>query len=464
MESRAHRANVFDAAIIGGGPAGSTAGRLLAEWGYQTIILERGGDPRRARVETLPPSLKRLFRLLKIEAAGFYATTGNTAKWAESDARVEHYAEPGYQVFRPDFDRLLLSLAEQAGAIVQHESARRVDPDTATIETDRTAVHARFVIDCSGRSGVLARRFRRLEPNQRGLAISAQWRSDRWNAVDPTHTLVESYADGWAWSVPLSSETRHVTIMTASASAGVEATYNAGLAKTQWFRELLKGAERAPNPWACDASLYCATSFAGPRFLLAGDAASFVDPLSSFGVRKAMASGWLAAIAVNTCLRRPEMIATALDFYAERERRTYADHLRPMAGFFRDASSFHQSEYWERRSRVEPTEESYSPEAFTQAAGQLRECVILRLRKGPGGTPTTAPRIEGSEIVLGEAVEFIGGVNVSKLVEISGAHGQVPDLFEAYNRVCPPVALPNFLSALSVLLAKRVLTNEVTAQ
>jgi hypothetical protein len=251
--------------------------------------------------------------------------------------------------------------------------------------------------------------------------------------------------------------------MTASAASGVEATYRAGLAKTQWFRELLKGAERPPNPRACDSSLYCATRFAGPRFLLAGDAASFVDPLSSFGVRKAMASGWLAAIAINTCLRRPAMTTSALDFYSGRERQSYADHLRPMVRFLRDASTFHQSEYWERRCRIEPAGESYTPEALTQAAGQLRECVNLRLRKGPASTPGTALRIEGSEIVPGEAVQFIGGVNVPKLVEMSGAYGQVPDLFEAYNRVCPPVALPNFLSALSVLLAKRVLTNEVMA-
>ena len=34
--------------------------------------------------------------------------------------------------------------------------------------------------------------------------------------------------------------------------------------------------------------------------LLAGDAGSFIDPLSSAGVKKALASAWLAAVAVST--------------------------------------------------------------------------------------------------------------------------------------------------------------------
>jgi hypothetical protein len=36
---------------------------------------------------------------------------------------------------------------------------------------------------------------------------------------------------------------------------------------------------------------------------------------------------------------------------------------------------------------------------------------------------------------------FLGGVNLPRLVEIAGDHSKVPDLFAAYNRICPPVDL-----------------------
>src|ERR1039457_7020133 len=103
----------FDAAVIGGGPAGSTAARLLASWGYSVVVI---APERRApeRAETLPPSSSRLFRLLdiqdRIDNAGFYRTAGTTAWWGSDEARVETYPEAdgrGYQVTRGEFDRLL---------------------------------------------------------------------------------------------------------------------------------------------------------------------------------------------------------------------------------------------------------------------------------------------------------------------------------------------------------------------
>ena len=76
--------------------------------------------------------------------------------------------------------------------------------------------------------------------------------------------------------------------------------------------------------------------------------------------------------------------------------------------------------------------------------------------------------IEGNEVVLKESLvspglpsgaRFLGGVDLPRLVEIAGEHSQVPDLFAAYNRICPPVDLGNFLGTLSALLAKGILRN-----
>ena len=46
-----------------------------------------------------------------IDAAGFLRGTGNTAYWASVDPRVETFDTPGHQIFRPDFDALLLDCA-----------------------------------------------------------------------------------------------------------------------------------------------------------------------------------------------------------------------------------------------------------------------------------------------------------------------------------------------------------------
>src|SRR5215472_16991246 len=98
---------------------------------------------------------------------------------------------------------------------------------------------------------------------------------------------------------------------------GLETAYLTELAKTRAFQRIFRGSSLVQKPWGADASLYCSREYSCDRFLLAGDAASFIDPLSSFGVKKAMASAWVAAVVVNTCLVRPTMQEAALQFYDE---------------------------------------------------------------------------------------------------------------------------------------------------
>lgn len=339
--------SLVDVAVIGAGPAGSTIGRLLAEWGYSVLTLNRPQRAKPCLAETLPPSSRKLFNFLgilnSIDEGGFYRTSGNTAWWGNTEKREEHYSGPqqswGYQVLRKEFDQLLSNLAEKSGArIYSNAIVRHVDlnsDDSARLEFDfqngvRREIHSRFVLDCSGRAGVLARKeFRKMEPGYETLALSGVWkRNGGWEEVNKTHTLVETYRDGWAWSVPLSSEVRHFTVMIDSRAArkprerGLQTIYHEALGKTKHVRKILAGAEMQQPPWSCDASLYTAHCFAGPQFLLVGDAASFIDPLSSYGVKKALASAWLGAVTVNTCLKHPELRSLWSFFRTVRGRST----------------------------------------------------------------------------------------------------------------------------------------------
>ena len=57
------------------------------------------------------------------------------------------------------------------------------------------------------------------------------------------------------------------------------------------------------------------------------------------------------------------------------------------------------------------------------------------------------------------ALRFVRGVDLPALVRMAGDHRQVPDLFEAYNQRYSEVNLPDFLGALSLLLASGALRN-----
>ena len=78
--------------------------------------------------------------------------------------------------------------------------------------------------------------------------------------------------------------------------------------------------------------------------------------------------------------------------------------------------------------------------------------------KSDGAAPHPA-RVGLGANLLGLPVGILV-MNLPVLVGMAAKYRQVPDLFEAYNRVCPPVELPNFLGALSVLLAKGILIDQ----
>ncbi len=496
----------YDIAVIGAGPAGATIGRLLAEWGYSVLLLNKFQGGGASLAESLPPSIRKLLGFLGIldhlDRRKFCRSTGNSVWWGEPQGRVERFPgapeTSGFQVLRSDFDRLLVELAAAAGACVEHNATvRHVDlsaPERACLEyesSDGTTLRmtSRFVLDCSGRTGVIARKeFRRKEQRFSTLAISGVWQRDGgWGLEDETHTLVETYRDGWAWSVPVSAQApaplrhvRHFTVMVdprvteIARGRKLPAVYHAELNKTRQFREILGRAAPQSPPWACDASLYSADCFAGPNFLLVGDAASFIDPLSSFGVKKALASAWVGAVVVNTCLKRPEMRQAALDFFSDHERKMYSSALKQSAQYFREAALRHSHRFWADRAGIsadpnwrDTDEEEWKRDPEVQAAfDALKNAPSIRLCRAEDVRIEHRPGIQGRQLVLEEAlvspeipagVRFLAGVDLIRMVEIARQHSQVPDLFEAYNRVCPPAELPKFLTALSVLVAKRIL-------
>lgn len=448
-----------DVLVIGGGPAGATAGRLLAGWGHRVAIVA-APPAHRALAECLPPSTQKVLQFLgvqeAVDAAGFFATSGNTVWWGARGRRIEPYPSgSGYQVDRVRFDRLLLALARAAGADVRLERAA----------PGGRASEAKFVLDCSGRAGVLARAYRVKPSRQRTVALCGAWRSERgWKVPDAGHTLVESYGDGWAWSVPLSATLRHVAFMVDPVASrllrgrGLAEAYAAEMGKTRAFRRIFAQGTLEGAPWGRDASPYTSRRFSGPGFLLAGDAGSFLDPLSSFGVKKALVSGWAAAVVANTCLRRPALAETALRFFDERERAVEAHYRKQSGGWFREG----EGPFWEARS--EPAESDGGE--LEAALNRLRRTRYLQLRRGGGVQSVKRAGIEGCEVVLRaallapgmtEPLDFVTNVDVVKLVEMAPEYRQVPELFEAYNRAARAVELPDFLRALATLLAKGVL-------
>lgn len=481
------RRSECDIVVVGGGPAGCAAAMLLARWGRRVVLLHRRSH-RAALAESLPPSCWPLLETLGVQRsvseAGFVHGRGNTVWWGGGGRRVEAFphAAVGLQVLRSDFDRVLLECVGGVGVevvdavvtgVATEGNERRV---TYSVEHEQRSIAAPWVLDCTGRAGVVAREGRvKDDRGPRTLALAAAWDAPNdWQLPDESHTLVESAAWGWGWSVPVSTTRRYFTVMvdpersSIDGGAAIEASYALYLSRLPFLSHVAALGKQGGAAVACDASGYARDPVPREGVLAVGDAASFIDPLSSFGVKKALASGWLAAVVANTGLSTPRHRDAALELYRERESAYVAAASRDLAKLSSDAGTQGVDHFWGARASMAPDEHAhdvvdlFKADAHIQRAfDALKTRPTNRLIASEGLQRRLKPVVRGNEIALephlvlprfGEAHRYVRNIDLVRVLQLASDEGDVGAMFGRYCAHAPGSSLPDFLGALAVLV------------
>jgi hypothetical protein len=252
--------------------------------------------------------------------------------------------------------------------------------------------------------------------------------------------------------------------------------YEAEVRKAARLHALTRGGGGAPRlvvaPFARDASSYHAARASDDGVMLVGDAASFVDPLSSYGIKKALSSAWLASVVVHTALSDDAMRSAALELFDRRERAMVDALRRRFAALSRDAS-FAAGDFWRKRASADAGDEGDAdvttlredPDVLA-ALDALRSRESIALRPSLSLSRVRRPTVRGDRVALEEhlvvpafrdGIRYLRNVDLAQIVSLAPSYDQVPDLYAAYLRAGTPAPLPDFLGALSVLVGKGIL-------
>ena len=352
----------YDVAIIGGGPAGSTAATTLVRGGRSVILLEREKFPRFHIGESLLPYSMDAFNRLglreKIEKAGYMPKYGAEIATGCGTKELRFHFKDGfrskkekaYQVTRADFDKLLLDHAREEGCKVHEETQvssiafnddgvrlQAIGPDcSGEIEAD-------YVIDASGRNSLVGTHFglKKTYHDLKKFAVFAHFENvGRAEGIDGTLTCMVRTSKAWFWMIPLSETLTSVGLvmdLEAFKSRGLspEEMLNEGIAEQPVVQKKMMDARRVTQVYGTGDYSYRNSQFTGDRWMLVGDAAGFIDPVFSSGVFLAILTGEQSGNALLQVLKNPRQRARVFTGYSSKMNGVMDLYLDFVLGWYR---------------------------------------------------------------------------------------------------------------------------------
>lgn len=320
----------YDVAIIGGGPAGSTAALLLAKSGRRVIVLEKEKFPRFHIGESLLPYSFAAFDRLGIREhldqhamqkhGGEIATACGQRSlkfYFKNGFRLKH--RRAYQVERAEFDKLLLDRAREEGAEVHEQTEVRkfaFDAEGVTLEAKGEftgEIRAQYLLDCSGRHSVVGRHLglKQTYSHLQKFSCYAHFEHvEREEGIDEGLTRIIRAEGHWFWMIPLDATRTSIGVVMDSADfrsrkMSPEETIEWAVQDSAVMSKRMRNARRVTQVYSVSDYSYRNSQLTGDRWMMVGDAAGFIDPIFSTGVFLAINSGEQCADALHEILSNP---------------------------------------------------------------------------------------------------------------------------------------------------------------
>jgi menaquinone-9 beta-reductase len=328
----------YDVAIVGAGPAGSTAAKILSEKGICTLLLEKETFPRdkpcggglQMRV------LHRFKYLEEHDLIDSYSTTFQIHTSTMTHHVDFHHTKPlQAMVLRKTFDEGLVAIATRNGTVLQcGNTVQNLTTDKDAIRlilSDGTTIESQMVLGADGTWSTIAKKIgMKQECDHIGISVYAEY------PMRP-QTIQKLYGEergvhihlqpnglaGYGWVFP---KKEHVNIGVVEFRQAVNPSMEKKNLQTSFTYYLQTLKKQKLLPTRLPKTITHGGAFptcqmkrlTADRVMLCGDAGGLTNPMTGEGIFYAMCSGEMAAHAAIKVLENNTTDASSLRRYQRR--------------------------------------------------------------------------------------------------------------------------------------------------
>ena len=315
-------AKEFDVIICGAGPAGCTCALSLADSGLRVAVLEKNSFPRDktcgdAVAAYVPKVLATINSSLTRSLGDFTEKISvNTCRLVAPNQKAFdlRFSQTGFISRRMDWDNFLFekASAQNNTTFFLNHTIRdiTITSDGVTVMAGNTEFKGSMVIGCDGAHSVVNRKITgtRPDPDHHCGAVRAYYSNVSGIPHDTFEIhLIKDLLPGYFWIFPVKNNMANVGLGVLSAvisgrKMDLRTSLQNVLDEIPSIRDRFKNAERIGKIEGFGLPLGSRkVPMSGDRFMLCGDAASLIDPLSGEGIGQAIVSGRYAGWQAKKC-------------------------------------------------------------------------------------------------------------------------------------------------------------------
>jgi geranylgeranyl reductase family len=347
----------YDVIIVGAGPAGSACALALRNAGLRVAVLDKHSFPRdKVCGDAIPGrAIKSLYAIdpgLRTALSLFTEKlpTKRTACYFKDKVLDFSWNLEAYTSTRMSFDHFLFTAVKQQTDFDVMENTEVNDISNTPqgfaigIRNSSTRFTCTMLIGADGANGLSAKKLTGTLMNRKHhvAAVRAYYSGIAELEEDRTEIYFDKkYLPGYFWIFPIKGGLANVGMGLLSddvvqKSMNVKKGFYDFIERTDILRRKFKDAQPAGPLQGCGLPLASRwVTMSGDHFLLTGDAACLIDPLSGDGIGNAVLSGQLAAEQVIRSFNTGNFSAAYLKTYEHQLYKAVGAEMKKKAGILK---------------------------------------------------------------------------------------------------------------------------------